>query len=185
MDELLAEIVREAEADPDTLAVILAGSRAVGHERPDSDYDLHYVRRRGEKPPPRANVEAAAITLEELRRLEPDWWTDGVVQGRVLVDKTGGELGGILERLRANNDVAGAYDAYLNAFVRGLGAARRGDELDRLAGTLGEWEPRLLEILRTADPELQRVLRRDVERLMEKRGVFTHREWGTSTLDRP
>ena len=45
MDELLAELVREAEADEDTLALSLVGSRSVRHEREDSDYDVYYVRR--------------------------------------------------------------------------------------------------------------------------------------------
>jgi hypothetical protein len=33
MDEVLASVVREAEADPETVAVVLHGSRAAGHER--------------------------------------------------------------------------------------------------------------------------------------------------------
>jgi predicted nucleotidyltransferase len=76
MDEVLAELVREAEDDPDTVAVVLCGSRSVGHERPDSDYDVHYVRLVAGKPPHRTNVEAAVITLDELRTIEPYWWTD-------------------------------------------------------------------------------------------------------------
>ncbi len=169
-------VVEDAESDPKTVAIVLCGSRSVGHERPDSDYDLHYVRLVAEKPPPRDNVEAALVTLEELRTLEPSWWTDAMVQGRVLVDKTNGELDLILTRLSAPDDATLAYDAYLNAYVRGKAALARGDELggrlhaadsvrelaralfalagkrppfhDRLAGTLDDWEPRLVAVLR-------------------------------------
>jgi hypothetical protein len=53
---------------------------------------------------------------------------------------------------------------------------------DRLAGTLGNWEPRLLEILRDPDIEAQRALRIDVQELMESRSVLTHREWKPEQL---
>jgi hypothetical protein len=210
MDELLAAVVRDAEADALTVAVVLCGSRSVGHERPDSDYDLHYVRLVAEKPPPRENVEIALTTLDDLRVLEPFWWTDAMVQGRVLVDKTDGELDLILARLSAADDAALAYDAYLNAYVRGKAALARGDELggrlhaadsvrefaralaaldgtrprfhDRLAGTLGAWEPQLLAILRDPAIEDQRALRVEVQQLMESRGIFTHREWKPGQL---
>ena len=210
MDELLAELVREAEADEDTLALILAGSRSVGHEREGSDYDVYYVRRVSTRPPERPNVEAPWTTLEGLRSVEPDWWTDGLVQGRVLVDKTQGELETLIARLARADDVRGPYDAYLNAFVRGKAAARRGDELgarlqaadslrylaqalaalegrrprflDRLSGHLGDWEPRFLSILRTADVEEQKALQRDIAALMEQHGVRTHREWKPEQL---
>ena len=210
MDDVLAEIVREAEADPHTVALVLCGSRSQGHARPDSDYDLHVVRTVSGTPPPRPNVEWAAITIDELREMEPYWWTDALVQGLVLVDKTGGELTVILERLGAANDVEGPYDAYLNALVRGKAAARRGDELgarlhaadavrnlaaalaaldgkrprfhDRLAGTLGDWEPRLVTILRDPDVDAQLALFEDVRAFMEARGVFTHREWKLDQL---
>jgi predicted nucleotidyltransferase len=42
MDDVLTALVRDAEADPETVAVILRGSRFVGHERPDSDYDVYF-----------------------------------------------------------------------------------------------------------------------------------------------
>jgi predicted nucleotidyltransferase len=210
MDEVLAELVRDAEADPDTVAVVLCGSRSVGHERPDSDYDVHYVRLVAAKPPHPANVEAAVITLDELRRIERYWWTDALVMGQLLLDKTGGELTEILTRLGAADDVSQPYDAYLNALVRGKAAARRGDELgarlhaadsakylaealaaldgrrprfhDRLAGTLGDWEPRLLAILREPDVDAQLALFGDVRALMESHGVRTHDEWQDAQL---
>jgi hypothetical protein len=207
MDATLASLVRCAKADPDTLALVLGGSRSVGHQRPDSDYDVYVVRRVEADPAPVENVEWATITLEELRRVAPYWWTDGLVQGRILLDKTDGELERQISRLRAADDVERPYDAYLNAFVRGAASAKRGDELgarlhaadsvrylaesfaalegrrprfhDRLTGNLGEWEPRLLELLCEPTIERQRTLRRDVQALMELRGFTAHRAWGT------
>lgn len=204
-DEILASICREARADDNIAAVILHGSRSTGHERPDSDYDLFYVVREPVEMAKRPNVDRGVVTLDELRSASPTWWTDSLVDGVVLVDDTGGELVEMLARLGAAHDVERPYDGYLNAFVRGVKAARRGDELgarlhaadsvrylvealaaldgkrprfhDRLRGTLGEWEPRLLEILRDPAVEAQLELRRDVEQLMEARGVVTHRTW--------
>ena len=205
------ELVRAAEEDPDTLAGILHGSRAAGHEHGGSDWDVVYVRTRAEKPPLPPGVDAAVTTLDELNTLEPYWFTDGIVQGCVLLDKTG-ELPAILERLsRAAPDAAyEAYDAYLNAFVRGMSAARRSDELamrlhaadsarylvqalfavegarppfhDRLTGKLPEWEEDLLAVLRDPDPARQRALYARVEALMEAHGLFTHREWGDNVV---
>jgi len=205
MDAVIAELVRDAESDPETLAVVLHGSRAAPHARPDADYDVCFIRAVDTNPAVAPVVDAAAITLDELRTIEPYWFTDGMVQGRVLLDKTEGELVRILARLGATEDVHGPYDAYLNAFVRGKAAARRGDELgarlhaadsvrhlaqalaalegkrplfhDRLAGTLGDWEPRLLALLREPEVDAQLALYRDVRTLMESRGVRAHDEW--------
>jgi len=210
MNEVLSALVRDAETDPDTVALVLGGSRSVGHERPDSDYDVYFVRLVDATPPHPAEVEAAVITLEELRAIEPYWFTDGMVQGRVVLDKTSGELEAILARLGTADDVAGPYDAYLNAFVRGKAAARRGDELgarlhaadsvrylaealaaldgkrprfhDRLAGTLGDWEPRLLALLRDPDVDAQLALFADVRTFMDSQGVHTHAEWKPDQL---
>jgi len=210
MDAVLAKLVRDAADDPETLAVVLHGSRGAGHERPDSDYDVCFVRTVGTGPAVAAEVEPAVITIDELRVAEPDWFTDGIVQGRVLLDKTDGELDRILARLGAAEDVERPYDAYLNALVRGKSAARRGDELgarlhaadsvrhltgalaaldgrrpafhDRLTGTLGEWEPRLLAILRDPDVDAQLALATDVRALMESHGIRTHDEWREEQL---
>jgi len=205
MDGVLAALVRDAADDPETLAVVLHGSRAAGLERPGSDYDVCYVRTIGEMPAVASQVDPAVITIDELRSAEPYWFTDGIVQGRVLLDKTEGELDRILARLGTAEDVERPYDAYLNALVRSKSAVRRGDELgarlhaadsvrylaetlaaldgrrpafhDRLAGTLGDWEPRLLAILRDPDVDAQLALAVDVRALMESHGIRTHDGW--------
>lgn len=115
MDETLAAVVRSADADPNIVAAFLHGSRAVGHERPDSDYDVWFVTAEERALEEIQNVEAASVTIDQLRETAPTWWTDGLVQGRVLFDRTGGELESILARLAAAEDVERPYDAYLNA----------------------------------------------------------------------
>lgn len=209
-DDVLAAIAREAQADDNVVAVVLHGSRSAGQERADSDYDLFYVVASPTEVEPRPHVDRAVVTLDELCATDAAWWTDTMVDGTVLVDKTDGELAAILERLGRADDVERPYDAYLNAFVRGVKSARRGDELgarlhaadsvryliealaalegrrprfhDRLRGTLGVWESRLLAILREPDVEAQLELRRDVQELMESRGVLTHRTWKPEQL---
>jgi hypothetical protein len=210
MDETLAAVVRGAERDSNVVAVFLHGSRAVGHERPDSDYDVWYVLAEDHPVHEVPNVEAASVTLERLRNATPSWWTDSLVQGRLLYDRTGGELGSILARLAAESDVERSYDAYLNAFVRGKAAARRGDELgarlhagdsarylvealaalagtrprfhDRLAGTLGEWEARLLDLLREPTVDRQQALFAAVREHMESHGAKAHTLWKDDQL---
>ncbi len=154
------------------------------------------------------NVDAIVTTLDELRALEPSWWTDGLVVGRVLLDRTDGALRAELARLDSVPDSAAreAYDAYLNAFVRGTNAGRRGDELgarlhaadsvrylvaalyalegkrprfhDSLGDLPSEWRYPLLEILRSADLAAQRALQDRVESLMTERGILAHEDWG-------
>jgi polymorphic toxin system nucleotidyltransferase-like protein len=210
MDETLAVIVRSAEADLNILAVFLHGSRAVGHERPDSDYDIWFLTAQEHTPDAIPNVDAASVTIEQLREAAPTWWTDGLVQGQVIFDRTRGELESILARLAAAEDAERPYDGYLNAFVRGKSAARRGDELgarlhaadsvrylvealaaldgqrppfhDRLANTLGEWEPRVLGLLREPTVERQLALFAAVREHMESRGASAHTLWKDDQL---
>jgi hypothetical protein len=210
MDETLAAIVRSAEADLNIVAVLLHGSRAVGHERPDSDYDVWFVTAEERAVEEIPKVDAASVTLDQFRDAQPTWWTDGLVQGRVLVDRTGGELESILARLATAEDVERPYDAYLNAFVRGKAALRRGDELgarlhaadsirylvealaaldgkrppfhDRLTATLGEWESRFVELLREPTVDRQLALFAAVREHMESRGATSHKLWKDEQL---
>ena len=210
MDETHAAIVRGAQADDNVLAAFLHGSRAVGHERPDSDYDVWYILAEDRTVASIAGVDPATATFQALRDAEPTWWTDGLVQGRVLFDRTNGELAAVLQRLEAADNVERPYDAYLNAFVRGKAAARRGDELgarlhaadsvrhiveafaaldgvrprfhDRLTGTLGEWEPRLLDLLREPTVDRHLAVFAGVRQLMESRGAVAHTAWKDEQL---
>ena len=146
---VLDEIRAEVAADPDSLALILHGSRAARVERPDSDYDLIRVvsdesfaerEERGELVEKRkAHGPSADIVYtcpERLRFLaeNPDWRTGMFVTGKVLVDESG-ELARLLEEIvgragvHAWERIAETYDGYLNCFVRSLKAWRRGDAL--------------------------------------------------------
>lgn len=148
--DLLDVLTAEAIADPETLGLILHGSRAVGVERPDSDYDLLRVvtdesfAERKEQGTLRDHRRAAGgpmadvayTCLERLRFFaeNPDWYTAMFVTGKVLVDETGELarlLGEIVEHggLRAWEGISETYDDYLNCFVRSLKAWRRGNEL--------------------------------------------------------
>ena len=53
---------------------------------------------------------------------------------------------------------------------------------DRLSGTLGDWEPRLLALLRSPGVGAQLALYADVRTLMESRGVRTHETWKPEQL---
>ncbi len=147
-DELPAAFRSEVEDDPDTLAVLVHGSRARGVAREDSDWDLIRV----VTPEARTRREAAGAPLHEkrpqegldvvydtpvlLRRLAeaPDWRTTGYAASVLVFDRTG-EIGGLIRELverageTAYEAVPELYDGYLNCFVRSLKSWRRGDEL--------------------------------------------------------
>ena len=148
----LTQLVAEARAAPDTLGLLLHGSRAVGSHRDDSDYDLirivtdtAYIARQDRS----ALVErvrgrggqTADVFYQSLSRIEqyvrsPDWYTATYLAARVLFDRTG-NIVGLLSRMKvdasrvAHEQTTTAYDDYLNCFVRSIKAARRGDELGR------------------------------------------------------
>ena len=146
MDAVLEGVRRRADADADTLAVLLIGSRSAGVERPDSDYDLIWVLRdaaldakvgRGDER--HVKAEGLDILYTSIRQLaknadEPSWYTRALLSARVLLDKTG-EVADVLTRVRttaearARAQIDESYDSYLNGFVRSLKAWKRGDEL--------------------------------------------------------
>lgn len=136
------ELLREVDADPATLGLVLHGSRAGGSHRADSDYDLirvvteeEYERR--ERHVKDGVTDVVLQTPERLRRLVDDrgWYTSLFLSARVLVDKTGGEIEGLVRAIvDAANDAAYAavpeeYDGYLNCWTRSMKAWRRGDDL--------------------------------------------------------
>lgn len=145
---LFDELVGEVTADPESIGLILHGSRAAGVDGPDSDYDLvrvvseeSYEARRGRQElrerrpgPPKADIVYASPAELRLRAESTDGYTPMFVTASVVADKEG-EVGALLEAIVANagarawDDLDELYDGYLNCFFRSLKAWRRGDEL--------------------------------------------------------
>jgi hypothetical protein len=145
---VLDEIVREVAVDPDSIGLILHGSRAAGVDGPDSDFDLLWVvkeesyaaRRdreelRERRPgPPKADIVYVSPGRLRLRAVSTDGYTPMFVNAKVVAD-TGGEVAALVEAIvtnagaRAWKDLDELYDDYLNSFFRSLKAWRRGDEL--------------------------------------------------------
>jgi predicted nucleotidyltransferase len=149
-NDVLADFVREVEADASSLALLLHGSRATGDGRPDSDYDLirivtdeAYEQRKAagallerRESPSRPKLDVLHQSPSRLAWLadNPGWWTATYATARVIVDKTGDIELRVTELVRRGGDVAfekvaEMYDSYLNSFVRSLKAWRRRDEL--------------------------------------------------------
>jgi hypothetical protein len=145
---VLEELVGEVGADPETLGLILHGSRAAGVDGPESDYDLLRVvteeslAARAERDqlrewrpgPPRADIAYTSPERLRLRAETTDGYTPMFVNARVVAD-TDGEVAALVQAIvanagaRARNDLDELYDDYLNCFFRSLKAWRRGDEL--------------------------------------------------------
>ncbi|MEX1357713.1 MAG: hypothetical protein WD981_03725 [Gaiellaceae bacterium] len=135
------ELLREAQADPDVVGVVLGGSRGKGAlltER--SDHDVYVIvrdearlapHRRGEP------VEVVTMTLAEFREHalpgSPTAWNAYTfAHVTPLVDKLGGE---IAELMAAKSRVdpasaAGPLDAYVNCYYRSAKNARDGHPLE-------------------------------------------------------
>jgi predicted nucleotidyltransferase len=148
--DALAEYIDELRADETTIGLLLHGSRAVGFEREDSDYDLIRVvsddsyrqrkaagallERHGLVDGSKADVlYQSPRHLRELAE-RPNWYTATYISSRVLLDKTG-ELIELVALITGAASAAAAarvsdeYDDYLNSWVRSIKAWRRGDEL--------------------------------------------------------
>lgn len=145
---VLDELAAEVEDDPESIGLILHGSRAAGVHGPESDYDLvrvvtdaSYASRcerdelREKRPgSPGADVVYASPERLRLHAASPDGYTGMYVTAQVVVD-TDGEVAALVRAIsegagrRARAGVDELYDAYLNCFVRSLKAWRRGDEL--------------------------------------------------------
>ncbi|MDQ3065539.1 MAG: nucleotidyltransferase domain-containing protein [Actinomycetota bacterium] len=145
---VLDEIVSEVRNDPESIGLILHGSRSAGVDGPDSDYDLVVVvtagryatlrdrdelleRRPG---PPKADISYASPERLRLRAEATDGYTPMYVTASVVAD-TNGEVAALLGAIVANagarawEELDELYDGYLNTFFRSLKAWRRGDEL--------------------------------------------------------
>jgi predicted nucleotidyltransferase len=145
---VLDELVAEVTADPESIGLILHGSRAAGVGGPNSDYDLVRVvtdeafaaRRdrdelRERRPgPPEADVVYASPERLRRRAASTDGYTPMFVTAEVVAD-TDEQVAALVEAIvanagaRARADLDELYDGYLNCFFRSLKAWRRGDEL--------------------------------------------------------
>jgi len=143
---VLDELIEEVTADPESVGLILHGSRAAGTDREGSDFDLMRVvidevyPSRAAVRDKRAGADGLAADvfyfspgrLSELAE-QPDWQVGMLVTGRVIVDC--GPLAELVEATlrgageHAHTQLDDHYDAYLNCFVRSLKAWRRGNEL--------------------------------------------------------
>ena len=145
---VLDELVREVAADPDSIGLILHGSRAAGVDGPDSDFDLirvvtdeSYAARRDREElrerrpgPPKADISYASPERLRLHADATDGYTPMFVNAKVIAD-TDGRVAALVEAIvvnagaRAWDELDDLYDDYLNCFFRSLKAWRRGDEL--------------------------------------------------------
>jgi hypothetical protein len=187
----LRGLLAEAQADPNAVGLVLFGSAAAGSAHEESDLDVWYVVR-SDPPARsrRGRLELVPTTLAGLRDA-PGWLKPAVAHAQVLWDATG-ELAPVVAAAQTPTrlEIAELYDGYLNDLYRSLKAWRRGLELaarvecgrslryvgellfalegrrapypKEWAGKLGELEPLVLEVARTADPRLQQQLCRAV-----------------------
>jgi predicted nucleotidyltransferase len=212
--EELAPILAEAEADVEVVGVFLKGSRAVGTDGADSDWDVVVVLRDGE---PSHHKEGALDVLRTtLARVKaaPAYELPAIAHARVLLDKTGAVREAVEHAARIERgELAELYDSYLNDFYRSLKAWARGRELAaRLKaarsiwwlgefllgldgkrapypgaweGRLGDLEPLILDVLRTGDPRTQQALQAKVERIATARGFRdVYDGWTGGEIDR-
>ena len=163
------------------------------------DWDLVVVIREGEPSKDRTpDLEVIRRPLASIQS-PPTWELPAFGHARVLLDKTG-EVDAALAPARriGRDELAELYDGYLNDFYRSLKSWRRGRELGARVkagrslwwlgefllgldgtrapypgawtGRLGELEPVILEVARTADPRLQQELQAAVERIASAHG---------------
>ena len=145
---VLDELIREVAADPDSIGLILHGSRAAGVDGPESDFDLvrvvtdeSYAARRDREElrdrrpgPPKADISYASPEGLRLRADTTDGYTPMYVNAEVVAD-TDGRVAALVDAIVANagarawDELDELYDDYLNCFFRSLKAWRRGDEL--------------------------------------------------------
>src|SRR5437868_3130260 len=105
-DPILAPLLTAASEDPETIGLILTGSRGAGVGDDESDYDLIWVlsdaayERRKVRADSldfffyaegRRTVDGHYSCPRELAHVatNPGWWTAGYVSSRVLLDETG------------------------------------------------------------------------------------------------
>jgi predicted nucleotidyltransferase len=199
MHELVQPILDEAERDDNVVGVLIKGSQAMGTADEESDWDVVVVLVEGEPSQKKdGRLELITTTLERVRAVS-SWELPALAHSRVLLDKNGelAEAVGAAGQL-TRSELAELYDGYLNDFYRSLKAWRRGHELgarimcgrslwwlgdflialggkrapytEYWGGRLGELEPLILEVARTADPRRQQELQAAVEQIATAHG---------------
>jgi hypothetical protein len=149
-DPILAEVVRDAQADPASVGLLVTGSRAEGWADAESDYDLIQIltdeeRDRRERAGDELHVKRLRgtavldIVYSSVSRLRetaatPGWWSPGFAGSKVLLAKTDDILEvhralTTMDETTAQAQVREQFDGYLNGYYRSLKAWRRGDEL--------------------------------------------------------
>jgi predicted nucleotidyltransferase len=192
---------------------VLIGSHAAGTPDEESDVDVLYVLQEGKRDRERrGKLELIPVALADFRA-PPEWFKPATAHARVVLDKTG-ELAGVVAEARAvtREEIGERYDDYLNEFYRSLKAWRRGNELaarvegvesvkwlvqflyglegrrapysNAWAGTLGELEPLILEVARTADPRRQQELQARVAELADAHGFRDVRDAWEGDIER-
>lgn len=192
LNELLEQA--KSDPDAVGLVLIGSYASGTADEESDLDV-LYVVRDGVAPPPRerRGRVEFVPTALDGLRN-PPDWFKPALAHARVLLDESGDVTAAIEAAQRVSREeTAELYDSYLNDLYRSLKAWRRGNELAgrieagrslrylgellfALGGTrgpypkdwpgkLGELEPLVLEVARTADPTTQQELARRVRAL--------------------
>jgi predicted nucleotidyltransferase len=199
MHELVQPILDEAERDDNVVGVLIKGSQAMGMADEESDWDVVVILLQGEPSQKKdGRLELITTTLERVRAVS-SWELPALAHSRVLLDKTG-ELAEAVEAAGqlTRKELAELYDGYLNDFYRSLKSWRRGRELgarimcgrslwwlgdflialegkrapytEYWGGRLGELEPLILEVARTADPRRQQELQAAVEQIATAHG---------------
>ncbi|HJV29112.1 MAG TPA: hypothetical protein VJ645_01210 [Gaiellaceae bacterium] len=199
MHEFVQPILDEAERDDNVVGVLIKGSQAMGAADEESDWDVVVVLLQGEPSQKKdGRLERITTTLERVRAVS-SWELPALAHSRVLLDKTG-ELAEAVEAAGqlTRKELAELYDGYLNDLYRSLKAWRRGRELgarilcgrslwwlgdflialegkrapytEYWGGRLGELEPLILEVARTADPRRQQELQAAVEQIATAHG---------------
>ena len=146
---VLDELVDEVTADPESIGLILHGSRAAGRAR--AGFGLRPRPRRHTGDATRCGASATSCASGapgrprrtsstrrpngcELRAESTDGYTPMFVNAQVVAD-TDGQVAALVETIvanagsRARDDLDELYDDYLNCFFRSLKAWRRDDEL--------------------------------------------------------
>ena len=151
IDDVIQALMAEAAADPDVIGLVLLGSRAIGTETAESDYDLIFMvtdaaaaryeqtksepKRGVNLPRPIDTVDIWNDTPSGLRVENViSWMLPTFAEAKVIYDRTG-EAARVIDALRqmpaemARKEIEDGYGTYLNKLYRSLKCWRRGNEL--------------------------------------------------------